>query len=97
MTKSEVDLEIPAALRKGRRLVEVYIFRAEHARHTGLQAACPPLLPPGTQVSASSSSALTQESFLKIIMNVMFYRACVKYFIWYDGILRILPQKNFFS
>ena len=30
-------------------------------------------------------------------MNVMFYRACVKYFIWYDGILRILPQKNFFS
>ena len=96
MKKSEVDLEIPAALGHGQRQVEVYI-RAERARHTGLQAACPPLLPPGTQVSASSSSGLTQESFLKIIMNVMFYRACVKYFIWYDGILRILPQKNFFS
>ena len=94
MKKSEVDLEIPAALGHGQRLVDVYI-RAEHARHTGLQTACP--APPGTQVSASSSSALTQESFLKIIMNVMFYRACVKYFIWYDGILRILPQKNFFS
>ena len=96
MKKSEVDLEIPAALGHGQRLEEVYIFTAERTRHTGLQAACPPLLPPGTQVSASSSSGLTQESFLKIIMNVMFYRACVKHFIWYDGILRILPQ-NFFS
>ena len=52
----------------------------------------PPLLPPGTQVSASSTSAYLQESFLKIIMNVMFYHTCIKYLIWYDGILLILPE-----